>query len=60
VRHEPGTIGEDPRPMFMLLDGSRTRAEIARVCFPGRDAAESRRDIDSALARLARLALLVR
>jgi cyclopropane fatty-acyl-phospholipid synthase-like methyltransferase len=60
LRHEPGTIGEDTRPMFMLLDGSRTRAEIARVCFPGRDAAESRRDIDSALARLARLALLVR
>jgi methyltransferase-like protein/predicted O-methyltransferase YrrM len=60
LRHEPGTIGEDTRPMFMLLDGSRTRGEIARACFPGRDAAGSRRDIDSALARLARLALLVR
>jgi len=60
LRHEHGTIGEDTRRMFMLLDGSRTRAEIARVCFPGRDAAESRRDIDSALAQLARLALLVR
>jgi len=46
--------------MFMLLDGRRTRDEIARICFPGRDAAESRRDIDSAIARLARLALLVR
>ena len=60
LRHEPGTIGEDTRSMFMLLDGRRTRSEIARICFPGRDAAESRRDIDAALARLGRLALLVR
>ena len=60
LRHEPGTMVESTRAMFMLLDGRRTRSEIASLCFPGRDAAESRRDIDTALERLGRLALLVR
>jgi SAM-dependent methyltransferase/methyltransferase-like protein len=60
LRHEPGTMVESTRAMFMLLDGRRTRSEIASICFPGRDAAESRRDIDTALERLGRLALLVR
>src|SRR4030095_8061013 len=59
LRHQPGTNGEDTRSLFLLLDGRHTRGEIARICFPGRDAAESRRDIDAAIARFARLPLPV-
>jgi hypothetical protein len=44
----------------MVLDGSHTRSDIARICWPGRDATESARDLDAALAQLGRLALLAR
>jgi cyclopropane fatty-acyl-phospholipid synthase-like methyltransferase len=60
LRHEAKIFGDDARRLLMLLDGSRTRTEIAQSYWPGRDAAESGRELDRALAWLGRFALLVR
>lgn len=60
LRHENGAINEDTRRAFLLLDGTRTRRELAATLWPGRPEAESIRDLDAGLAQLARLALLVR
>ena len=60
LRHEPGSIDDDTRQLLMLLDGSRTRSEIAQRRWPGLDGTESARALESALAQLGRLAMLVR
>lgn len=60
LRHDHGTFNEDTRRLFLLLDGSRTRKEIAAALWPSVPEADSMRELDAALAHLARLALLVR
>jgi SAM-dependent methyltransferase len=60
LRHEHGTFNADTLRLFMLLDGTRTRREIAADLWPGVPETESLRELESALAHLARLALMVR
>jgi hypothetical protein len=48
------------RRLFLLLDGTRTRKDLVATLWPGVPEAESMRELDAALAHLARLALLVR
>jgi SAM-dependent methyltransferase len=60
LRHEHGTFNEDTRTLFLLLDGTRTRREIAATLWPGAPEADAMPELDAALAHLARLALLVR
>jgi methyltransferase-like protein len=60
LRHEHGTFNEDTRRLFLLLDGTRTRKEIADALWQGVPEADAMRELEPALAHLARLALLVR
>jgi hypothetical protein len=60
LRHEHGTFSEETCRLFLLLDGTRTRREIAATFWPGVPEATSMSDLDAALAHLARMALLVR
>jgi SAM-dependent methyltransferase len=60
LRHDHGSFNDDTRRLFLLLDGSRTRKEIAATLWKGVPEAKSMRELDAALAHLARLALLVR
>ena len=60
LRHDHGSFNDDTRRLFLLLDGTRTRKEIAATLWPGVPEAESMRELDAALAHLARLALIVR
>jgi hypothetical protein len=59
LRHEHGTFNEDTRRLFLLLDGTRTRREIAAALWPGAPEDDSMRELEAALAHLGRLALLV-
>jgi cyclopropane fatty-acyl-phospholipid synthase-like methyltransferase/methyltransferase-like protein len=59
MRHEMVGIDEDDRRLLPLLDGSREHATIAGQAFPGQPAPDASVALDKALARLARLALLV-
>jgi methyltransferase-like protein len=60
LRHEHGTFQGDTLRLFLLLDGTRTRSEIAKLMWP--DAPETRTlpELDAALKHLARLGLLVK
>lgn len=60
LRHEHGTFNEDTRRLFLLLDGTRTREELAAELWRGAPPADAMRELDAALAHLGRLALLVR
>lgn len=60
LRHEHGTFNEDTRRLVLLLDGRRTRREIAAALWPGVPEAVSMPELEGALAHLARLALIVR
>ena len=60
LRHEHGTFHGDTLRLFLLLDGTRTRAEIAAAMWPGVPASKKMPELDAALSHLARLGLLVR
>jgi len=59
LRHEHGTFHGDTLRLFLLLDGTRTRAEIARLMWPGAAASKALPELDAALRHLARLGLMV-
>jgi SAM-dependent methyltransferase len=59
LRHEHGSFNADTLRLFLLLDGTRTRREIAAALWPGRSESESLQELDAALVHLARLALMV-
>jgi SAM-dependent methyltransferase/methyltransferase-like protein len=60
LRHEPIALRDDERALLPLLDGTRTRAEIAASGWPALPEAERLAALDAALASLGRQALLVR
>jgi SAM-dependent methyltransferase len=60
LRHEPIVLREGERPLLPLLDGTRTRAEIAAARWPALSEPERMAALDAALASLGRQALLVR
>jgi methyltransferase-like protein/2-polyprenyl-3-methyl-5-hydroxy-6-metoxy-1,4-benzoquinol methylase len=60
LQHEHGTFSDDTRRLFLLLDGTRTRGEIAATLWPGVPESESLAELESALAHFGRLALLAR
>lgn len=60
LRHDHGSFNADTMRLFVLLDGTRTRREIAAILWPGRPEGEALRELDDALAHMARLALMVR
>jgi SAM-dependent methyltransferase len=60
LRHEPIVLREDERALLPLLDGTRTRAEIAASHWPGLPEPKRLADLDAALVSLGRQALLVR
>ena len=60
LRHEPIALPEDERGLLPLLDGTRTRAEIAASHWPALPEAERLAALDATLASLGRQALLVR
>jgi methyltransferase-like protein len=60
LRHEHGTFHGDTLRLFLLLDGTRTRAEIAATMWPELPASKSLPEIDAALLHLTRLGLIVR
>ena len=59
LRHEHGTFHGDTLRLFLLLDGTRTRAEIAEAMWPGVPASKTMPELDAALQHLARLGLMV-
>ena len=59
LRHQPVVLQEDERALLPLLDGTRTRAEIAASRWPTLSHAEASSRLDGALAALGRRALLV-
>jgi hypothetical protein len=60
LRHEPIVLRDDDRALLPLLDGTRTRDEIAASRWPALPEAERLAAIDAALASLGRQALLAR
>jgi len=60
LRHEPIVLREGERALLPLLDGTRTRAEIAAVHWPALPEPEQLAALAAALASLGRQALLVR
>jgi methyltransferase-like protein len=60
LRHELGSFNEETRQLFLHLDGTRTRKELATRLWKGVPEAEALRELDAALERLSRLALIVR
>ena len=60
LRHEPIVLREGERALLPLLDGTRTRAEIAAAHWPALAEPERLAAVDAALASLGRQALLVR
>jgi len=60
LRHEPIVLREGERALLPLLDGTRTRAEIAAAHWPALPGPEQLAALDAALASLSRQALLVR
>jgi methyltransferase-like protein/cyclopropane fatty-acyl-phospholipid synthase-like methyltransferase len=60
LRHEHGSFNAETLRLFLLLDGTRTRSEIAAILWPGVPAGESLRELEPALLHLARLALVAR
>jgi methyltransferase-like protein/2-polyprenyl-3-methyl-5-hydroxy-6-metoxy-1,4-benzoquinol methylase len=59
LRHEPIVLRDDERALLPLLDGTRTRGEIAASRWPALPEAERLAALDAALALLGRQALLV-
>ena len=60
LKHEHGSFNADTLRLFLLLDGTRTRREIAAALWPGVPERDSMPELDRALSTLARLALMVR
>jgi SAM-dependent methyltransferase len=60
LRHENGSVNETSSRLLALCDGTRTRSEIVATLWPGVPEREPMRELDAALAQLARFALLVR
>jgi cyclopropane fatty-acyl-phospholipid synthase-like methyltransferase len=60
LRHEHGTFDGDTLRLFLLLDGTRTRAELAATMWPGAPQSKTLPELDAALLHLARLGLMVR
>jgi len=60
LRHEHGTLDGDTLRLFLLLDGTRTRSEIAALMWPGAPESETLPELEAALKHLARLGLLVK
>lgn len=60
LRHEPIVLREVERGLLPLLDGTRTRAEIAAAHWPALPEPERLPALDAALSSLGRQALLVR
>ncbi len=60
LRHEPIALQEGERALLPLLDGTRTRSELAAQHWPALPEAERLGRLESALAALARQALLER
>ena len=60
LRHEHGTFHGDTLRLFLLLDGTRTRSEIAALMWPGVPESKMLPELDTALNHLARLGLIVR
>jgi cyclopropane fatty-acyl-phospholipid synthase-like methyltransferase len=60
LRHEHGTFSGDTLRLFLLLDGTRTRAEIAATIWPGVAENKALPELDAALSHFARLGLMVR
>ena len=60
LRHEPIVLREEERALLPLLDGTRTRDQIAASRWPALPEAERLAALDAALALLGRQALLVR
>jgi hypothetical protein len=59
LRHEPIVLRESERKLLPLLDGTRTRAEIAASHWPALPEPERLAALDEMLASLGRQALLV-
>ncbi|HET7097343.1 MAG TPA: class I SAM-dependent methyltransferase [Casimicrobiaceae bacterium] len=60
LRHEHGTFHGDTLRLFLMLDGTRTRFEIAALMWPGAPESNTLPELDAALNHLARLALMVK
>jgi len=60
LRHVHCTFSEDARRLLLLLDGTRSRKEIAAAFWPGVPERQALPQLDAQLGHLARLALLVR
>jgi SAM-dependent methyltransferase len=60
LRHEPVVLQEDERALLPLLDGTRTREEVAALRWPSLPDADRLARLESALASLGRRALLMR
>ncbi|MEO8305183.1 MAG: class I SAM-dependent methyltransferase [Betaproteobacteria bacterium] len=60
LKHEHGSFNADTLRLFLLLDGTRTRREIAATLWSGAPESASLAELDRALSTLARLALMVR
>ncbi|MEP6996142.1 MAG: class I SAM-dependent methyltransferase [Betaproteobacteria bacterium] len=60
LRHEPIVLPQNARGLLPLLDGARTRTEIAALHWPELPDAERLANLDAALVSLGRQALLVR
>lgn len=60
LRHESIALQESDRALLPLLDGTRTRADIAAAHWPALSETERLTRVDAALASLGRHALLVR
>ena len=60
LRHEPIVLDEDERALLPLLDGVRSRVEVAALRWPALPEAERVTKLDHALVALGRRALLVR
>lgn len=54
-----GTAQGDTLRLFLPLDGTRTRAEIAEAMWPGVPTNKTLAELDAALLHLARLGLMV-
>ncbi len=59
LRHEHGTFHGDTLRLFLLLDGTRTRAQIAETMWPGVATSKTMPELDAALQHLMRLGLMV-
>ena len=60
LRHELVNLNEDARRLLGMLDGSRTREEIAAIVWPGESAEAALAKLRPALSQIARQAFLVR